>query len=272
MAGIVAIMSWFSVALALYSWKRFSRWSLENDRVREGIDLSGHFLVAILITWQFSKLQQIRRAQLLLVNTDADYSGIAKAFHGWLVSVAFTSILLGGHSLVSSYETHVGFPRWAVASRVDTMKSSLRDPEVENFSLQVREGSYDPIEGWSQSTMTSNEPVTKTVYLAEKVLIDTKDILSVTRSWDEDGQTTLAFHLSAAAGAKLKVESEAMTGRSMAFILNGKVLILPKVNSPRAETSKSLASNRKRSTRSSTPLIGIRDRGNRTGFVVTPGC
>ncbi len=67
------------------------------------------FLVAILITWQFARLRQLRREQLLLVNPDADYSGLAKAFHGWIVSLVISSILLTGHSLVSYYETYVGF-------------------------------------------------------------------------------------------------------------------------------------------------------------------
>lgn len=225
-------MSWIALAYELYYLRQFSQWGLEIDRVREGIELSGHFLVAMLITWQFVRLRQLRREQLLLVDTDVDYSGIAKAFHGWLVTVVISSILLAGHSLVSSYETFVGFPRWTAASRVDSLKSALRDPEVENFSLQVREGSYDPQEGWSESSMTSTEPVTKTVYLAEQVLVDSQDIQSISRSWDDSGGAALNVQLNPVAGAKFKIASEAITGRTIAIILNGKVLLLPKVNSP----------------------------------------
>lgn len=227
MSGFVATMSWIALAYQLYYLRQFFQWGFEYDRVNQWIDLSGHFLVAILITWQFARLRQLRREQLLLVNPDADYSGLAKAFHGWIVSLVIGSILLTGHSLVSYYETYVGFPQWTAASRVDRLKSALRD----TFSLQAREGSYDAQAGWTESSITSNEPVTKKVYLSEQVLLDAQDIQSMTRGVDENGGATLCFHLNAAAGAKLKIATEAMIGRSMAIILNGKVLTLPKVSS-----------------------------------------
>lgn len=231
MSGFVATMSWIALAYQLYYLRQFFQWGFEYDRVKQWIELSGHFLVVILITWQFARLRQLRREQLLLVNPDADYSGLAKAFHGWIVSLVISSILLTGHSLVSYYETYVGFPQWTAASRVDSLKSSLRDPEVDNFSFQAREGSYDPQAGWTESSIFAKEIVTKKVYLSEQVLLDVQDIQSMTRGVDENGGATLCFHLNAAAGAKLKNATEAMIGRSMALILNGKVLTLPKVSS-----------------------------------------
>lgn len=233
MSGFIATMTWIALAYELYLLRRFAKWGYEIDRVREGIELSGHFLVALLITWQFVRLRRLRQEQVrLLADSDVDYSGIAKSIHGWLITVAISSILLGAHSLVSSYETYVGFPRWTAARRVDALKSDLRDPEVEKFSLQVREGSYDPQPGWSESSMIVQEPVTKKVYLAEQTLLEAEDIAEISRSWDDSGNPALSFQLNAAAAAKFRVSTEAMTGRSMAFILNGKILTLPKVTSP----------------------------------------
>ncbi len=129
---------------------------------------------------------------------------------------------------------------------------------MDNFSLQAREGSYEPQAGWTESSISAKEIVTKKVYLSEQVLLDAQDIQSMTRGLEENGRGDIVLPPQRRSRCKTEDRTEAMIGRSMAIILNGKVLTLPKVSSASAETSKSPALSRRRLIRLSMRSIAIR--------------
>ena len=75
--------------------------------------------------------------------------------------------------------------------------------------------------------MTVTEPVEKSIYLHEPVLIDNSDIEDVVASVDELGRPALSVRFVKSAHDRIESATEAHVDRPVAIVINGKIRSAP---------------------------------------------
>lgn len=205
---------------------------LFRDTPGAWLHLAGHLLRGGLCAWLvLHVVKYLRVLKELNSQPQPDYSRLLRVISGWWVALGWAFIVMLVYVSLSFADTAYSLSTYSRSQKLDS--TFFRQPKAR---VAFHEADDEPRKGFVENSMSVMEPVKKTIYLNDKPIVESQDIVGAQAVLDADGNPAIQIRLTRHGGQKLKEATSALIDRKIAILIDDEVITAARVNSPISES------------------------------------